>query len=67
MVAVICKSLSSTEAELTFPREVFRGYKCLAGRDCNDAIQASGRACGSLGVLSCWLPYGLSHLLVPTK
>lgn len=24
----------------------------MAGRDCNDALHASGRGCGSLGVLS---------------
>lgn len=42
------KSLSSTE--LTFPREIFRGYECSAGRDCKDAIHA--RAYGSLGDLS---------------
>lgn len=46
------KSLSSNEAELTFPKEIFRGYKCLSGRDCKDGIHASARACGSLGVLS---------------
>lgn len=42
------KSPSSAEAELTFPRKIFRGYKCLAGRYWNDAVHASGRACDSL-------------------
>lgn len=46
------KCPSSAEAELTFPREIFGGYKCLAGWDYNDATHASGRACDSLGVLS---------------
>lgn len=45
------KSPSSTEAELTFLREIFKDYRCLAGRDWKDAIHASGTAFGSLGVL----------------
>lgn len=46
------KSPSSTEAELTFLGERFRGCKCLAGKECNDAIHANGRACDGSGVLS---------------
>lgn len=46
------KSPSSTEAELTFLGERFRGCKCLAGKEYNDAIHANGRACDGSGVLS---------------
>lgn len=46
------KSPSSTEAELTFLGERFRGCICLAGKECNDAIHANGRACDGSGVLS---------------
>lgn len=45
------KSPSSTEADLTFLGERFRGYN-MFGRDCNDAIHANGRACDSSRVLS---------------
>lgn len=46
------KSPSSTEAELTFLGERFRGCKCLAGKECNDAVHANDRACDGSGVLS---------------
>lgn len=37
------KSASSTEAGQPFLRGRFRGYTCLAGRDCNDRIHANAR------------------------
>lgn len=60
------KSPSSTEADLTFLGERFRGYKCLAGIVMMPYMQMVEPVIVHV-FCHCWLPYGLSDLIVPTE